>query len=83
MQAARPWRRVLHNQRGFVLEQAIHHGTENVVICRLRYRLAAVAADGGGLAGPASDGASHPEVPGKMGPELPRIEPPPGQERPS
>jgi amino acid transporter len=83
VQAARPWRRLLHNQRGFVLEQAIHRGTENVVICRLRYRLAAVAADGGGLAGPASDGTSHPEVPGKTGPELPRIEPPPGQERPS
>jgi amino acid transporter len=69
VQAARPWRRVLHNQRGFVLEQAIHHGTENVVICRLRYRLAAVAAGGGP--------ADQPSI----GPELPRIEPPPGQER--
>jgi amino acid transporter len=83
VQAARPWQRVLYNQRGLVLEQAIHHGTENVVICRLRYRLAAVAADGGGSAGTASDGARQAEVPGKTGPELPRIEPPPGQERPS
>jgi amino acid transporter len=40
---ARPWQRILHNQRGFVLEQAIQHGTQNVVICRLRYRLAMVA----------------------------------------
>ena len=44
VQSAQPWRRVLHNQRGFVLEQAIAHGTRNVVICRLHYRLAAVAA---------------------------------------
>ena len=38
-----PWGRLLHNQRGFVLERAIQRGTVNVVICRLRYRLAAVA----------------------------------------
>jgi amino acid transporter len=44
VQADKPWRRVLHNQRGFVLEQAIQRGTRNVVVCRLRYRLAAVAA---------------------------------------
>lgn len=43
VQPARPWQRVLHNQRGFVLEQAIQHGGVNVVICRLRYRLSAVA----------------------------------------
>ena len=43
VQTVRPWRRVLHNQRGFVLEQAIQHGTRNVVICRFRYRVAAVA----------------------------------------
>jgi hypothetical protein len=42
VQPARPWLRILHNQRGFVLEQAIQHGTENVVICRLRYRLSTV-----------------------------------------
>ncbi len=42
VQPDKPWHRVLHNQRGFVLEQAIQHGTQDVVICRLRYRLAAV-----------------------------------------
>ena len=45
VQPARPWQRILHNQRGFVLEQAIQRGTENVVICRLRYRLSTVAGD--------------------------------------
>ena len=48
VQSAKPWQRVLHNQRGFVLEQAIQRGTKNVVICRLRYRLATVAEDGTG-----------------------------------
>jgi hypothetical protein len=57
VQAARPWQRALHNQRGLVLERAIQHGTENVVICRLRYRLSVLAADppaGGGT----TDGTS-------------------------
>jgi amino acid transporter len=44
VQPRRPWQAVLHNQRGFVLEQAIQRGTKNVVICRLRYQLSAVAA---------------------------------------
>ena len=43
VQPPRAWQAVLHNQRGFVLEQAIQHGTRNVVICRLRYRVPAVA----------------------------------------
>ena len=48
----RPWQRLLYNQRGFVLERAIQRGTVNVVICRLRYRLAAVAGSrDGGIAG--------------------------------
>jgi amino acid transporter len=38
------WRWILHNQRGFVLQRAIERDTTNVVICRLRYHLAAVAA---------------------------------------
>jgi amino acid transporter len=75
VQAAHPWLRILHNQRGFVLEQAIQHGTENVVICRLRYRLSTVAADGGGEADSAG--------PSQLGPELPRVQPPPGQQPPS
>jgi Amino acid permease len=45
VQPTKAWLRILHNQRGFVLEQAIQHGTSNVVICRLRYSLAAVAGD--------------------------------------
>jgi hypothetical protein len=36
---ARPWQRILQNQRGFVLERAIQRGTADVVICRLRFRL--------------------------------------------
>jgi len=82
VQAAHPWQRALHNQRGFVLEQAIHRDTENVVICRLRYRLATVAVDGGRPEGAVGDEVSRAALPGKMRPELPRIEPPPGQQRP-
>jgi amino acid transporter len=82
VQAAHPWQRVLHNQRGFVLEQAIQGGTQNVVICRLRYRLAQVAADGDSGQGARGDGAGWEAVPGRIGPELPRVDPPPGQERP-
>ncbi|HTS97583.1 MAG TPA: APC family permease [Streptosporangiaceae bacterium] len=37
------WQAILHNQRGFVLQQAIQRGTVNVVICRLRYQLATMA----------------------------------------
>jgi amino acid transporter len=71
VQAAHPWQRVLHNQRGFVLEQAIQRGTVDVVICRLRYRLSAVAGD-------ADDGGA----PAPIGPELPPVQPPPGQQLP-
>ncbi|HXW44875.1 MAG TPA: APC family permease [Streptosporangiaceae bacterium] len=46
VQPRRFWHQILHNQRGFVLEQAIQHGTKNVVICRLRYGLETVARDG-------------------------------------
>jgi amino acid transporter len=38
MQALHAWQRILHNQRGFVLDRAIQEGTANVVICRLRFR---------------------------------------------
>jgi amino acid transporter len=48
VQAARPWQRILHNQRGFVLEQAIQHGTTDVVICRLRYRLGVISSAASG-----------------------------------
>ena len=39
------WRWFLHNQRGFVLNRAVAAGTENVVVCRLRFRLAHLAPD--------------------------------------
>jgi hypothetical protein len=42
---ARPWQRILQNQRGFVLERAIQRGTAGVVICRLRFRLSAMTAE--------------------------------------
>jgi amino acid transporter len=45
VQPAHWWQWILHNQRGFVLQQAIQRGTINVVICRLRYQLATVASD--------------------------------------
>ncbi len=47
VQAFRPWRRLLHNQRGFVLEQAIQRGVPDAVICRLRYRLDLIASGSG------------------------------------
>jgi amino acid transporter len=47
VQAARWWQRLLHNQRGFVLEQAIQRGAPNVVICRLRYRLDLISSESG------------------------------------
>ncbi len=40
VQPARPWQRILHNQRGFVLDRAIQKGTVNVVICRLHFQRA-------------------------------------------
>ena len=62
-------RRVLYNQRGAVLDRAIRRGTENVVICRLRFRLADLAAapggrgrrtPPGGTPGPAARGGASP-----------------------
>jgi amino acid transporter len=42
VQPRRPWLRVFSNQRGTVLNRAVRRGTENVVICRLRFRLTAL-----------------------------------------
>jgi amino acid transporter len=39
VQPANPWQFVLHNQRGVILDRAIRHGTGDVVLCRLRFRL--------------------------------------------
>jgi amino acid transporter len=54
VQPARWWQWVLHNQRGVILQRAIQRGTVNVVVCRLRYQLAAVAAPAG-VAAPAEE----------------------------
>jgi amino acid transporter len=77
VQPARPWQRILHNQRGFVLEQAIQHGTENVVICRLRYRLSTVGVDGAD-----GDDQTPGGGPAPSGPELPPVQPLPDQPHP-
>jgi amino acid transporter len=45
VQPARPWQWLLHNQRGIILDRAIRRGTQNVVLCRLRYRLETLATD--------------------------------------
>jgi amino acid transporter len=37
LEPMRPWQWILHNQRGVVLDRAIRHGTDNVVICRMRF----------------------------------------------
>jgi amino acid transporter len=75
VEESKPWHRVLHNQRGFVLEQAIQRGTDNVVICRLRYRLSTVAGDDG--AGSEGNGGATPS-----GPELPPVQRLPDQQLP-
>jgi hypothetical protein len=58
VQPTGPWQWVLHNQRGIVLNRAIKQGTQDVVICRLRFRLAYLApdeqADQGAPASPAA-----------------------------
>jgi len=38
LEPMRPWQWILHNQRGLVLDRAIRSGTDNVVICRMRFR---------------------------------------------
>jgi amino acid transporter len=45
VQPAKPWDWILHNQRGVVLSRAIRSGTDNVVICRLRFRLTQLVGD--------------------------------------
>jgi amino acid transporter len=43
VQPNRAWLRIFFNQRGSVLTRAIRRGTTNVVLCRLRFRLTALA----------------------------------------
>ncbi len=70
VQPARPWQQILHNQRGFVLERAIQRGTVNVVICRFRYRMEALAASqpeaapGGDPGLPSAGRRDRPDLPG-------------------
>lgn len=45
VQPARPWQWIMYNQRGLILDRAIRRGTDKVILCRLRYRLEALAAD--------------------------------------
>jgi hypothetical protein len=45
VQPARSWQWLLHNQRGIILDRAIRRGTQNVVMCRLRYRLETLTTD--------------------------------------
>jgi hypothetical protein len=59
VEPAKPWQWLLHNQRGIILERAVRRGTSNVVLCRLRYRLATLTeAPDGEHATPASDHAT-------------------------
>ena len=54
----------MHNQRGIILERAIRRYTANVVLCRLRYRLATLAATpedaGHNLGDPLGDSVGDP-----------------------
>jgi len=54
VQPTGPLQWLLHNQRGLILEHAIRHGTANVVLCRLRYRLETLAANPAGTTDAAS-----------------------------
>jgi len=45
VQPAKWWQWLMHNQRGIILDRAIRNGTSNVVLCRLRYRLATLASE--------------------------------------
>jgi hypothetical protein len=49
VEPSKPWEWILHNQRGVILERAIRRGTSNVVLCRLRYRLATLTATPAGV----------------------------------
>jgi amino acid transporter len=46
VQPSNPGQYILYNQRGVILDRAIRRGTASVVLCRLRYRLDALAGQG-------------------------------------
>jgi amino acid transporter len=60
VEPSRWWEWILHNQRGIILERAIRRGTSNVVLCRLRYRLATLAAPPPSAAGAPAGAAGAP-----------------------
>jgi amino acid transporter len=64
------WGWVLHNQRGIILDRAIRRGTSNVVLCRLRYRLATLTAAPEAATGqataPRAAGDPPPEAPSAL-----------------
>jgi amino acid transporter len=60
VEPSRWWEWILHNQRGIILERAIRRGTSNVVLCRLRYRLATLAAPPPSAAGASAGAAGAP-----------------------
>lgn len=63
VQPARPWQEILYNHRGAVLDRAIRKGTDNVVMCRLRFQLANWAPprpSAATVATPSSGGAEPP-----------------------
>lgn len=55
VQLRRFWDYLLFNQRGVILDRAIRHGTANVVLCRLRYRLEQFAPSSSDDAPPTAD----------------------------
>jgi len=63
VQPSRPWQWLLHNQRGLILNHAIRRGTDDVVLCRLRYRLGTLAADTASTSG----APRTPDIPGAPG----------------
>jgi amino acid transporter len=55
VEPSKAWEWILHNQRGIILERAIRRGTSNVVLCRLRYRLATLTATPAGAVSAKAD----------------------------
>jgi len=63
VEPSKAWEWILHNQRGIILERAIRRGTSNVVLCRLRYRLATLAATpAGAISAKAAEAAEPAEA---------------------
>jgi hypothetical protein len=59
VQPTKFWYYLLFNQRGVILDRAIRHGTVNVVVARLRYRLEQIAPAAGPPSAAASAAAAH------------------------